>query len=58
MPDSKYKIVKDGWGTRVNFQTCYGLGMTSEDLEEGDHILAQMQRVDAIREQQYAQRGE
>lgn len=40
---SKYKIVKDGWGSRTNFQASYGLKMTPEDLEEGNQILEAMQ---------------
>lgn len=36
---SKYRIVKDGWGSRPNFQASYGLKMTPEDLEEGNAIL-------------------
>ncbi|KAF8461258.1 hypothetical protein BDZ91DRAFT_629918, partial [Kalaharituber pfeilii] len=44
MSDSKYKIVKDGWGSRTNFQASHGLGMTPEDLEEGNKILDAMQQ--------------
>ena len=47
MADSKYKIVKDGWGSRPKFQAAHGLGMTPEDLAEGDKILDEMQKVDA-----------
>lgn len=47
MADSRYKIVKDGWGSRTNFQASYGLGMTHKDLAEGDKILDAMQRVNA-----------
>jgi hypothetical protein len=39
MPVSKYKFIKDGWGSRPLFQASYGLKMTPEDLEEGDSIL-------------------
>lgn len=28
-PVTKYRIVKDGWGDRKNFQHSYGLGSTS-----------------------------
>lgn len=38
--------MKDGWGSRVNFQASYGLGMTREDLAEGNEILDAMQRAD------------
>ncbi|KAK7442043.1 hypothetical protein VKT23_016320 [Stygiomarasmius scandens] len=38
-PRSRYQIIKDGWGNRVNFQLSYGLRMTPDDLEEGDRIL-------------------
>lgn len=46
MADSRYKIVKDGWGSRTNFQASHGLGMTPEDLAKGDKILDATQRVD------------
>lgn len=45
MPPSKYKIVKDGWGTRSNFQGSYGLGMAPNDLEQGEKILDAMLRA-------------
>jgi len=52
MPTSKYKIVKDNWGSRTNFQAAYGLGMTPDDLKEGDNILEAFQRNDASRSQE------
>ncbi|KAH7097903.1 alpha/beta hydrolase fold-domain-containing protein [Auriculariales sp. MPI-PUGE-AT-0066] len=36
---TRYSVVKDGWGTRLNFQHSYGLRMDLDDLEEGDRIL-------------------
>lgn len=45
MADSRYKIVKDGWGSRTNFQVSHGLGMSREELAEGDKILDAMQRL-------------
>lgn len=38
-PRSKYRIVKDGWGSRTNFQGSHGLKMSPDDLEEGNLIL-------------------
>ncbi|THU97515.1 hypothetical protein K435DRAFT_778016 [Dendrothele bispora CBS 962.96] len=38
-PKSRYQIIKDGWGSRTNFQYSYGLKMTPEDIEEGNRIL-------------------
>jgi hypothetical protein len=43
---SKGSIVKDGWGSRSNFQASYGLDMTPEGLEEGETILNAMQDAD------------
>jgi hypothetical protein len=51
MPDSKYKIIKDGWGNRPNFQASHGLGMTPEDLEEGEAILDELQKASATQAQ-------
>jgi len=56
MPDSKYKIVKDGWGNRTNFQASYGLRTMPGDLEEGDGILELMQENDASRPHQNIER--
>ena len=39
MPKSRYEIVKEGWGTRQNFQASYGLGMAPEDIARGNAIL-------------------
>ncbi|KAK9235403.1 hypothetical protein V1525DRAFT_410064 [Lipomyces kononenkoae] len=36
---SKSSIIRDGWGSRANFQASYGLKMTPDDLEEGEAIL-------------------
>lgn len=38
-PRSKYRIVKDGWGSQTNFQGSHGLKMSPDDLEEGNLIL-------------------
>ena len=46
MADSRYRIVKDGWGNRSKFQASHGLGMTPEDLAEGDKIVDAMQSAD------------
>ncbi|KAK2731313.1 hypothetical protein FQN57_003454, partial [Myotisia sp. PD_48] len=43
---SKREMVKDGWGTRSNFQASYGLGMTPDDIEEGDAILDTFLKAD------------
>lgn len=58
MPTSKYKIVKDSWGSRSNFQASYGLGMTPDDLKQGDEILEVFQSSDASRSQEDDERGE
>jgi hypothetical protein len=50
MPDTRYKIVKDGWGNRPNFQASYGLTMSPEDIEEGNKILEGMQEDQAEEE--------
>jgi hypothetical protein len=34
-PHSESRMVKEGWGSRSNFQASYGLAMTPEDLEKG-----------------------
>ncbi|KIV92062.1 hypothetical protein PV10_06534 [Exophiala mesophila] len=47
-PDSHYKIVKDGWGSRTNFQYSHGLKMDPEGLEEGKAILNAYQKLDAM----------
>jgi hypothetical protein len=55
MSDSKYKIIKDFWGSRRIFQASYGLKMTPEDLEEGDSILEALMEAEeedrAVRQQ-------
>jgi len=45
-PKSKGRIIREGWGSRANFQASYGLKMTPEDLKEGDAILEAVQRED------------
>jgi serine/threonine protein kinase len=44
---NKEKII-ESWGSRENFQASYGLGMTLEDLQEGDAILQEMMRLDRL----------
>ncbi|KAJ4386397.1 hypothetical protein N0V93_009292 [Gnomoniopsis smithogilvyi] len=44
--NSNYGMVKDGWGSRPNFQASYGLGMTPEGIEEGNAILDKMREYD------------
>lgn len=39
-------MVKEGWGSRSNFQASYGLDMTPEGLEEGNAILEKFQEQD------------
>jgi len=58
MPRSKHKIVKDGWGSRSNFQASHGLGTTPGDLEEGNKILEEIQRHDTSPSQQNIEIGE
>ncbi|PVH92335.1 kinase-like protein [Periconia macrospinosa] len=41
-----HTFVKEGWGTRENFQASYGLGMDPEDIAEGDAIIEAMERSD------------
>ncbi|KAF8441808.1 hypothetical protein BGX38DRAFT_1203548 [Terfezia claveryi] len=52
MPDSKYKIIKDGWGSRANFQGSHGLSMSPDDLEEGNAILEKLQELQEQGEEQ------
>ncbi|KAL7276506.1 hypothetical protein RUND412_000497 [Rhizina undulata] len=47
MSSSKYKLVKEGWGNRPNFQASYGLNMSPDDIEEGNAILEAMLAADA-----------
>lgn len=51
-PPTNYRIVKDGWGDRPNFQLSFGLRMTPEGIEKGNHIL------DAFREDIMEEREE
>jgi len=43
MPDSKYKILKDGWGTRKNLQGSHESNISPRDLEEGNVSVAKRQ---------------
>lgn len=45
-PRSKYRIVKDGWGSRTNFQGSHGLKMDPDGLEEGKLILEGYQQCE------------
>ncbi|KIL87637.1 hypothetical protein FAVG1_09346 [Fusarium avenaceum] len=36
---TRYRVVKDGWGSRPIFQSSYGLGMDPDSIEEGNAIL-------------------
>ncbi|KAK7514560.1 uncharacterized protein IWZ02DRAFT_185967 [Phyllosticta citriasiana] len=36
---SQYAFIKQGWGSRKNFQLAYGLKMDPDDIEEGNRIL-------------------
>ncbi|KAK7556937.1 hypothetical protein IWX49DRAFT_586873 [Phyllosticta citricarpa] len=36
---SQYAFIKEGWGSRKNFQLAYGLKMDPDDIEEGNRIL-------------------
>lgn len=48
-PRSKYRIVKDGWGSRTNFQGSHGLKMMCpDDLEEGNLILEGYQECERV----------
>ncbi|KAJ0103752.1 hypothetical protein J7T55_001371 [Diaporthe amygdali] len=45
-PRSKYRIIKDGWGSRTNFQGSHGLKMDPDGLEEGNLILEGYQQCE------------
>lgn len=47
-PRSKYRIVKDGWGSRRIFQSSHGLKMSLDDLEEGNLILEGYQMCERV----------
>lgn len=51
---TKYSVIKDGWGSRPNFQHSYGLKMTPDDIDEGNVILDQLVRnaIDEWEEEQ------
>ncbi|KAJ3772632.1 hypothetical protein EV361DRAFT_951277 [Lentinula raphanica] len=46
MARSKNQVIKEGWGSRPNFQHSHGLKMTPEDIEEGNLILDAYMRQD------------
>lgn len=54
---SKYRIVKDGWGSRSNFQASYLLGMDPEGLEEGNRILDAFIEADLEEAKEAAQKS-
>lgn len=43
---TKYAIIKEGWGSRRNFQASYGLPMTPEGFKDGNAILDEMRKHD------------
>lgn len=45
-PSTNYAIIKEGWGTRSNFQSSFGLGMTPEGISAGNQILDGMREND------------
>ncbi|PSR81706.1 hypothetical protein BD289DRAFT_372325 [Coniella lustricola] len=45
-PQTNYRMIKDGWGNRPNFQASYGLGMDPEGIEEGNRILESFREAD------------
>ncbi|KAK8160816.1 hypothetical protein BKA80DRAFT_276048 [Phyllosticta citrichinensis] len=45
---SVYAFIKEGWGSRKEFQLSYGLKMTPEDLEEGNRILEGFEKQGAF----------
>lgn len=45
---NKEKIIKESWGNREKCQASYGLGMSLEDLQEGDEILQEMMRLERL----------
>lgn len=47
-PRSKYRIVKDEWGSRTMFQSSHGLKMSPDDLEEGNLILEGYQMCERV----------
>ncbi|KFY09664.1 hypothetical protein V492_05400 [Pseudogymnoascus sp. VKM F-4246] len=55
-PPTNYRIVKDGWGDRPNFQHSFGLRMTPEGIEEGNRILDAF-REDIMEEREEAQKN-
>jgi len=50
--DSNYKMVKDGWGSRPNFQASYGLNMNPSGIAKGNKILDAFRQADAKSSQQ------
>ncbi|KAK7538506.1 uncharacterized protein J3D65DRAFT_622228 [Phyllosticta citribraziliensis] len=45
---SQYAFIKEGWGSRKEFQLSYGLKMTPEDFEEGNRILEGFEKQGAF----------
>ncbi|KAF4979961.1 hypothetical protein FDECE_17967 [Fusarium decemcellulare] len=41
-PPTRYSVVRDGWGSRPQFQASYGLRMDPDGIEEGNAILDAM----------------
>ncbi|KAJ3711551.1 hypothetical protein EV361DRAFT_951278 [Lentinula raphanica] len=46
MSGNRYQTVKNGWGSRPNFQHSHGLNMTPEHISEGNAILDGYMRHD------------
>ena len=55
-PPTNCSIVKDGWGSRSNFQYSFGLHMTPEGIEEENRILDAF-RKDEMEEREEARRN-
>ncbi|KAI9697690.1 MAG: hypothetical protein M1836_004640 [Candelina mexicana] len=48
-PFTRYRVIKDGWGSRRKFQASYGLDMSPEGIEEGNAILEALIKQDAAK---------
>jgi len=57
MAGSRYAFVKEGWGSRKNFQASYGLSMEPEDMKAGGEILDEICRNDLESEGQRSGHG-
>ncbi|PGH10792.1 hypothetical protein AJ79_05265 [Helicocarpus griseus UAMH5409] len=44
---SNYQFVKQGWGSRPNFQYSFGLKMDPDGIEEGNAIIEAFRQQDA-----------